>query len=91
MFEIFSDTNNFKDKKNLINRNYLDHGMTNKVVRKKDCIKLFLLLDNILELLDLVENKISKDWLISVFFLAKIIKWYEINVVLQIWQQTGWF
>lgn len=61
LFEIFSDTNNFKDKKNLINRNYLDHGMTNKVVRKKDCIKLFLLLDNILELLDLVENKLSKD------------------------------
>lgn len=61
LFEIFSDTNNFKDKKNLINRNYLDHGMTNKVIRKKDCIKLFLLLDNILELLDLVENKLSKD------------------------------
>ena len=56
--EVFSDTHNFKDKKTLINRNYLDHGMTNKVVRKKDCIKLFLLLDNLLEFLDFVENKL---------------------------------
>lgn len=49
MFVLFDDTSNFTKECSLVNRNYLDHGMTSKRVRKKDCIKLFLLLFNLID------------------------------------------
>lgn len=55
LFSVFDDTNNFSKKTTVINRNYLDHGMSYKAVRKKDCIKLFLLLYNLLEFIAIVQ------------------------------------
>ena len=56
LFTVFDDTNNFSKKTKIINRNYLDHGMSYKTVRKKDCIKLFLLLYNLLEFISIVKS-----------------------------------
>lgn len=55
LFSVFEDTNNFSKKTTVINRNYLDHGMSCKTVRRKDCIKLFLLLYNLLELITVIK------------------------------------
>lgn len=55
LFTMFEDTEKFSKKTTVINRNYLDHGMSSRVVRKKDCIKLFLLLYNLLELIDIIK------------------------------------
>lgn len=55
LFSVFDDTNNFSKKTTVINRNYLGHGMSYKAVRKKDCIKLFLLLYNLLEFIAIVK------------------------------------
>ena len=53
---VFDDTNNFKKNTKVINRNYYDHGMTYRAVRKKDCIKLFLLLYNLLDFIDIIKE-----------------------------------
>lgn len=45
----FSFGNNFKNEPNIINRNYISHGMNKRNVQKKDCIQLFLTLYNIFE------------------------------------------
>ncbi|MBE6740906.1 MAG: hypothetical protein E7570_01245 [Ruminococcaceae bacterium] len=55
LFMIFEDTENFTKETTVVNRNYIDHGMTSKPVRKTDCIKLFILLYNILELIDYIK------------------------------------
>lgn len=55
LFTMFEDTNNFTKKQTIINRNYLDHGISYKSVRKKDCIKLFLLLYNMLEFIEIIK------------------------------------
>lgn len=55
LFSVFDDTDNFKKKTKVINRNYLDHGMSSKTVRKKDCIKLFLLLYNLLQFIEFIK------------------------------------
>ena len=39
----------------VLNRNYIDHGMNRKNVRKKDCIQLFLLLYNLCIVLEYKE------------------------------------
>ena len=44
----FDDTKDFTKKFDLVNRNYLDHGMTYKPVKKIECIKLFIIYDNLL-------------------------------------------
>lgn len=49
---IFAKANNFKDEPVVINRNFLDHGMSNRRVRKRDCIQLFLVLQNLLQLME---------------------------------------
>lgn len=56
LFTVFEDTKNFSKKTTVINRNYLDHGMSYKTVRKKDCIKLFLLLYNLLEFISIIKR-----------------------------------
>lgn len=50
--QFFADGNNFKNEPNTINRNFLMHGMTNRPVRKRDCLQLFLLLNNVLLLMN---------------------------------------
>lgn len=55
LLTMFGDTDNFTRKSTVINRNYLDHGMSYKTVRKKDCIKAFLLLYNLLEFIDIMK------------------------------------
>lgn len=48
----FEDAKNFSLSTNLANRNLVDHGMAKKQVRRKDCLKLFLLLYNITTFID---------------------------------------
>lgn len=50
----FANGNDFKKEPITINRNFIDHGMNSRSVRKRDCIQLFLLLKN---LMDFMENK----------------------------------
>lgn len=48
----FAKGNNFIKEPDTINRNFVDHGMNVRTVRKRDCIQLFLALNNLLEFLD---------------------------------------
>ena len=52
--KVFEDGNDFKTQPNVINRNFLDHGMLHRRVTKRDCIQLFLLYYNLLELLAII-------------------------------------
>jgi len=45
---IFANGNNFKNEPDIINRNFVDHGMNRKRIRKRDCIQLFLILNNLM-------------------------------------------
>lgn len=45
---IFAYGNDFKDEPDIINRNFVDHGMNHKRIRKRDCIQLFLVLNNLM-------------------------------------------
>lgn len=45
---MFAYGNDFKDEPDIINRNYVDHGMNRKRIRKRDCIQLFLVLNNLM-------------------------------------------
>lgn len=45
---IFAYGNDFKNEPNIINRNFVDHGMNRKRIRKRDCIQLFLVLNNLM-------------------------------------------
>lgn len=48
----FADGNDFHEEPLVINRNFIDHGMNRRRVRKKDCIQLFLALYNLTEILE---------------------------------------
>lgn len=48
----FANGNNFIEEPDTINRNFVDHGMNTRTVRKRDCVQLFLALHNLLEFLD---------------------------------------
>ena len=52
--KVFADGNDFKTQPEVINRNFLDHGMLHRKVTKRDCIQLFLLYYNLLELLVII-------------------------------------
>lgn len=49
---IYADGDDFKIQREVINRNFLDHGMSQKKVRRRDCAQLFLLLYNLNDYLD---------------------------------------
>ena len=49
---LFAFGDNFKSEPPVINRNYIDHGMNSRHVRKRDCIQLFLALHNLLSFLE---------------------------------------
>lgn len=48
----FANGNDFRKEPTVINRNFVDHGMNSRSVRRKDCIQLFLALYNLTELLE---------------------------------------
>jgi hypothetical protein len=48
----FANGNNFIKEPDTINRNFVNHGMNVRTVRKRDCIQLFIALNNLLEFLD---------------------------------------
>lgn len=54
LLKVFENGNDFQKQPEVINRNFLDHGMLTRKVTRKDCIQLFLLYYNMLELLDLI-------------------------------------
>lgn len=58
LFKYFQNGANFTLQTNVINRNLLGHNMEKKTVRRKDCIKLFLLLYNTLFFVKFLEAKI---------------------------------
>lgn len=45
---IFAYGNNFKDEPDIVNRNFADHGMNRRRIRKRDCVQLFLVLNNLM-------------------------------------------
>lgn len=49
---VFASGKNFKNEPAVINRNYIDHGINQRPVLKRDCIQLFFILDNLLDFLD---------------------------------------
>ncbi|MBH1941819.1 hypothetical protein I5677_13025 [Mobilitalea sibirica] len=50
----FAKGNNFVSEPGTINRNYVDHGMNIRSVRKRDCIQLFIALHNMDEFIDYI-------------------------------------
>ena len=49
---IFAKGNNFKEQPDIMNRNFIDHGMLHNRVRRRDAAQLFLLLYNLTGLVD---------------------------------------
>ena len=49
---IFAQGKNFVKEPSIINRNFISHGMNTRVVRKRDCTQLFIVLHNLLYFLD---------------------------------------
>lgn len=50
--QIISGGENFVKEPKTINRNYIDHGMNTRDVRKRDCVQLFLATYNLCEIMD---------------------------------------
>lgn len=53
----FVGGDDFKVQPLLANRNFVDHGMLTKNIRKRDCIQLFLLYYNFLEFFEILNSK----------------------------------
>lgn len=53
----FVGGDDFKVQPSLANRNFVDHGMLTKNIRKRDCIQLFLLYYNFLEFFEILHSK----------------------------------
>lgn len=53
---LFEDAKDFKKQPTLINRNFLQHGMLTRKVKKRDCIQLFLLYYNFLEFFEIISE-----------------------------------
>lgn len=50
---LFAGGKGFKSEPDTLNRNYIGHGMNRRAVRKRDCIQLFLALNNLMHFFDL--------------------------------------
>lgn len=50
---LFAGGDGFKHEPNTLNRNYIGHGMNLRSVRKRDCIQLFLALNNLMRFFDM--------------------------------------
>ena len=57
LFTLFANTNDFKTEPPRYNRNFVSHGMSKRKVLRKDCIKLFLILNNLMHLTELCYAK----------------------------------
>lgn len=44
---LFERAKNFEKEPNIINRNFVNHGMSRKRIRRRDCVQLFLALNNL--------------------------------------------
>lgn len=55
--KVYEDGGDFKRQPEVINRNFLSHGMLSRRVTRKNCVQLFLLYYNMLELLDLIYER----------------------------------
>ena len=53
---LFAGGKGFKAEPDILNRNYIGHGMNHRAVRKRDCIQLFLALNNLMHFFDLYLN-----------------------------------
>lgn len=54
--KLFESGKNFVCQPEIINRNFLNHGLLNARVKRMDCIQLFLLLYNVMELFDTLRD-----------------------------------
>ena len=54
--KFFEPGNDFKCQPKTINRNFLEHGMLTKQVRRMDCVQLFLLYYNFVKLLEWIKE-----------------------------------
>ncbi|MGN8714069.1 hypothetical protein [Hornefia butyriciproducens] len=50
---MFENGNDFKKQPSIINRNFVGHGMLTRKVRRMDCVQLFLLFYNFINVIDL--------------------------------------
>ena len=50
--KMFEDTKDFTLESQIVNRNYIGHGMNYRQTRRKDCVQLFLVLYNLLTFLE---------------------------------------
>lgn len=55
--EMYQSSHNFNHEPDLINRHFIEHGMSNRETTKTECIKLFLLYHNILFLSEWIESQ----------------------------------
>ena len=53
--KVFENGDDFKNQPEIINRNFLDHGMLERNVDKKDCLQMFILIFNMYELFELFD------------------------------------
>lgn len=53
---LFAGGKGFKAEPDTLNRNYIGHGMNRRAVRKRDCIQLFLALNNLMHFFNLDLN-----------------------------------
>lgn len=54
---LFDDAEDFKSEPKQLNRNFINHGMEKRDVRRKDCVKLFLGLYNTIEMINMMNIK----------------------------------
>lgn len=54
LFKVFENGNDFRKQPQVINRNFLNHGMLTRRVTRKDCIQLFLLYYNMLSFVEMI-------------------------------------
>ena len=57
LLTVFADGKDFRVQPDIINRNFVDHGMLIRRVIRQDCIQLFLLYYNLLDYLDIIYGK----------------------------------
>lgn len=56
---LFAHGKDFENEPDILNRNFISHGMNRRPVKKQDCIQLFLALQNLLFLLPTIQQLLS--------------------------------
>lgn len=59
--KLFEDGNDFKEKVDYVNRNYLLHGWLDNDVTRTDCIKLYIALLNLNQNIDRIKGVFEKN------------------------------